>query len=248
MQASEITLIPHLEGERFRRDFSGVAPVVIRSFVARSRACRKWTPEYLDSVVGDRSVRVCSCPRALEKTTQGAERAMSQGVEMPFREASRLIRGSSAEVYFLTGQPVRQMLPELLADLDFDPLILRAAPLVSVNFWYAGGGHLTPLHYDRYDNFLNQIVGRKKVTLFAPSDKEYLYSTSDSRMRTPATVNLFAPDYEQFPHFGRATAIEFVLEPGDTLYLPADWSHQIESLDVAVSVNFFFQGKESQAG
>ena len=247
MRASEINLITHLDSERFRREFSGVAPVVIRSFVAGTRACRRWSPEYLDSLVGERSVRVCSCPRAWERTTQGAERAMTPGVELPFREASKLIRGSSEEVYFLTGQPVRQMLPELAADLDFDPLILRAAPPISVNFWYAGAGHLTPLHYDRYDNFLNQIDGRKKVTLFAPADKEYLYSTSDSRMRTPATVNLFDPDYEQFPHFERATAIEFVLEPGDTLYLPADWSHQIESLDVAVSVNFFFQRRESQA-
>jgi ribosomal protein L16 Arg81 hydroxylase len=247
MQAAGITLIPYLEDDLFRRDYSGVAPALIRSFVGASRACARWSAEYLDSVIGDRMVRVSSCPRALEKTTQGAQRATSPGVEMPFREASRLIRGSSAEVYFLTGQPLRQVLPELLPDLDFNPLIMRAAPLVSVNFWYAGGGHLTPLHYDRYDNFLNQIIGRKKVTLFAPSDKEYLYSTSDSRARTPATVNLFEPDYEQFPHFGRATPIEFVMEPGDTLYLPADWSHQIESLDVAVSVNFFFKREESQA-
>lgn len=241
MRTIEITRLPHIDEALFYRDYYGAAPVLLQSFVGGSRACRMWSPEYLDSVVGEKTVQANYCAQALEKTTEGAVLATSQHFDVPFRKASELIRGSSDVVYFVMGQPISQVLPELLVDLDFDELILNAAPLISINLWFGAAGHLTPLHYDVYDNFLNQIIGRKKVTLFSPSDKEYLYSTSGG---DPCAVNLFKPDDEQFPRFRQATPIEFILEPGDTLYLPANWSHQVESLDVTVSVNFFFGKRE----
>lgn len=244
----EITRLPHLEEALFYRDYYGVAPVLLQSFVRESRARRTWSPEYLDSVIGEKPVQLYYCARELEKTTEGAVLATSQYLDVPFYKASEMIRGSAEVVYFLMGQPIKQMLPELLGDLDFDELILRAEPLISANLWFAAAGHLTPLHYDVYDNFLNQIIGRKKVTLFSPSDKKYLYSPSKDGSGNPVTVNLFEPDYDKFPHFRRATPIEFILEPGDTLYQPAGWSHQIESLDVTVSVNFFFGKKVSPGG
>jgi lysine-specific demethylase 8 len=241
----EITRLKHLDEALFKSDYYGVAPVLLKEFVRGSRACARWSPEYLDSVIGEKIVQLNYGERAMEKTTEGAVLAASQHFDVPFRKASKLIGEPSELVHFMMGLPIRQALPELLADLDFDELILRAAPLISTNLWFAGAGHLTPLHYDDYDNFLNQIIGRKKITLFSPADKPYLYITPKDERSDPSPVNLFEPDYERFPHFGRATPIEFILEPGDTLYLPAGWSHQIESLDVTVSVNFFFGRKGS---
>lgn len=240
----EITRLHHLEESLFYRDYHKIAPVLLESFVRDSRACATWSPEYLESVIGEKPVQMNYCARELEKTTEGAVLATSQYFEVPFRKASELIQGSSDVVYFMMGQPIGRALPELLGDLDFNELILRASPPISTNLWFAASGHLTPLHYDIYDNFLNQIVGRKKVTLFSPADKEYLFDPSENDPRNAAMVNLFKPDYERFPNFQRATPIEFILEPGDTLYQPAGWFHQVESLDVTVSVNFFFGKKE----
>ena len=245
MRTLEITRLPHLQEGRFYSDYHGAAPVLLPSFVGGSRACKAWSPEYLNSMIGDKTVQLHYCQRALEKTTEGAVQAPSQHFDVPFREASELIHGSAEVVYFLMGQPISRAFPELLGDLDFDELILRAAPLISVNIWFAAAGHLTPLHYDIYDNFLNQITGRKKITLFSPADQQYLYSPSVGDTGNPGTVNLFEPDDEQFPNFRRATPMEFILEPGDTLYQPAGWSHQVESLDVTISVNFFFGTKAS---
>lgn len=248
MRTQEITRLSRLDEAVFYRDYYGRAPVLLPSFVRSSRACALWSPEYLDSRIGDKTVEVNYCARALVKTTEGALQAPSQSVEVPFRKATELIGGSSDVAYFLMGQPIRIVFPELLEDLDFDPLVLGAAPLFSINFWYAAAGHLTPLHYDVYENFLNQIVGRKRVTLFSPSDQKYLYSTTEGDAYGRRTVNPFDPDDEQFPNYRRATPIEFVLEPGDTLYQPAGWSHQIESLDTTVSVNFFFGNKQTFNG
>jgi ribosomal protein L16 Arg81 hydroxylase len=245
MPTLEITRLPHLEEAVFHRDYYGVAPVLLPSFVRNSRACKLWSPEYLDSLIGDKTVQVNYYDRTLVKTTEGAVRATTQSFDVPFRKASELIRSPSDFMYFMMGQPIREVLTELLGDLDFDELIQRAPRLLSLNLWFAAAGHLTPLHYDAYDNFLNQIIGRKKITLFSPSDKPYLYSSSEDGTDKHVPVNLFKPDNEQFPDFVRATPIEFILEPGDTLYLPADWSHHIESLDVTLSVNYFFGSKES---
>ncbi|HST22889.1 MAG TPA: cupin-like domain-containing protein [Blastocatellia bacterium] len=236
----EITRLTDVEESLFYRDYYGVAPVLLQSFVHNSRACTMWSPEYLESVIGEKTVQMNHCARELEKTAEGAALATVQYFDVPFRKASELIQSSSDVVYFVMGQSIRRALPELLEDLDFNELILRASPLLSINLWFAAAGHLTPLHYDAYDNFLNQIIGRKKVTLFSPSDKEYLFASSESDTDNPAMVNLFEPDHERFPNFRRATPIEFILEPGDTLYQPAGWFHQIESLDVTVSVNYFF--------
>ena len=248
MATQEITRLPRLAEAEFHRHFSGRRPVLLPSFVRGSRACAKWSPEYLVSAIGDKSVQVNYCARALEKTTEGAVKAPAQYFEVTFREAAELIGNASDVVYFVMGQPIQRVYPELLDDLDFDELILRAAPLVSINLWFAAAGHLTPLHYDIFDNFLNQIIGRKRVTLFSPADIHYLYDAAQDDAGNPITVNPFDPDYERFPRFRHATPMEFILEPGDTLYQPAGWSHQVESLDTTVSVNFFFGDRWSPDG
>ncbi|HJQ25550.1 MAG TPA: cupin-like domain-containing protein [Blastocatellia bacterium] len=248
MATQEITRLPRLDEAEFHRNFSGRLPVLLPACVRGSRACATWSPEYLESVIGDKTVQVNYCARALEKTTEGAAQAPAQYFEVTFREAADLIRGSADVVYFVMGQPIQRVFPELMDDLDFDELVLRAAPLFSINLWFAAAGHLTPLHYDIFDNFLNQIVGRKRVTLFSPDDIPYLYTDAQDDAGNPVTVNPFDPDYDKFPRFRHATPMEFILEPGDTLYQPAGWSHQIESLDTTVSVNFFFGEKWSPNG
>jgi len=48
------------------------------------------------------------------------------------------------------------------------------------------------------------------------------------------------PDYEKFPKFREARAWEGMLNPGEILYLPARWWHQVRSLQDAISVNFWW--------
>ena len=46
-------------------------------------------------------------------------------------------------------------------------------------------------------------------------------------------------DRHEFPDFDAASMEVHVLEPGDLLYVPRGWWHQVDYLDVAVSVNFW---------
>jgi ribosomal protein L16 Arg81 hydroxylase len=42
------------------------------------------------------------------------------------------------------------------------------------------------------------------------------------------------PDLRQFPAYRDANALEVVLQPGEALFLPMGWWHQVLALDVSV--------------
>jgi tRNA wybutosine-synthesizing protein 5 len=92
------------------------------------------------------------------------------------------------------------------------------------------------------DNILIQVVGRKRVILFPPSDVPCLYLTGDKSR----VMDLDAPDTETFPNFSQATRWETLLEPGDVLYIPALWFHNVTTLDFGVAVNVFWRHLEAE--
>ena len=48
------------------------------------------------------------------------------------------------------------------------------------------------------------------------------------------------PDYDRFPLSRQVQPLEVILEPGDAIYLPSRWWHQVRSLDSSVSLNFWW--------
>ncbi|EKF31682.1 hypothetical protein MOQ_004479 [Trypanosoma cruzi marinkellei] len=96
-------------------------------------------------------------------------------------------------------------------------------------------------HYDTLDNVLCQVVGKKRVVLFPPSEYNNLYMSGSSS----AVLNIDAPDLGRFPRFADACrhAIEVVLEPGDMLFIPSLWFHHITTMEgsYSISINVFFE-------
>lgn len=104
------------------------------------------------------------------------------------------------------------------------------------------------MHYDTLDNVLCQIVGRKKVTLFPPSQYNNLYMVDSSSQ----VLSMSNPNLERFPRFIEASKhkMEVVLEPGDMIFIPALWFHHIETIesaddDYSISVNVFYEHFDS---
>src|SRR5262249_44339531 len=50
------------------------------------------------------------------------------------------------------------------------------------------------------------------------------------------------PDDEAFPEFHRAMALECHLRQGDTLFIPSNWWHEVETLEPSISVQLAFAG------
>jgi hypothetical protein len=98
--------------------------------------------------------------------------------------------------------------------------------------------------------FLVHLIGDKRAALFAPADAPFLYPYSlmsfdavHSRVR-----DVDAPDLERFPLFPMATAHVEILRPGEILYIPPFWWHNLKTLSWSFSISLFSPDPEFVAG
>ncbi len=87
------------------------------------------------------------------------------------------------------------------------------------------------------DNLLVQVTGRKKVVLFSPRDATNLYLHGDKSQ----VLDIDTPDLSVYPRFASAQRHECYLEPGDVLFIPALWFHNVVALDFGVAINIFWR-------
>ncbi|HTV78157.1 MAG TPA: cupin-like domain-containing protein [Steroidobacteraceae bacterium] len=108
------------------------------------------------------------------------------------------------------------------------------APETPPRIWLGTAANVSS-HYDTYDNLACVIAGRRRFTLYAPELISRLYVGPVDHTMAGAPVSLAASsaaDEQRFPLFQaiRDQAWMCELGPGDALYLPKLWWHQVESL------------------
>lgn len=141
---------------------------------------------------------------------------------------------SQAEGGYLGQLELESFLPELLAQLRFPSF---DTPRRRTNLWIGPAGTCSKFHYDEDENLFWQLYGQKRFILAAPSATDNLYPTNRSWGDGYSPVDPKQPDFDAFPRFAGVTCHEVVLEPGDLLYLPPGWWHDVTSLSVSVSVS-----------
>ena len=104
-------------------------------------------------------------------------------------------------------------------------------------FWIGPAGTVTPLHCDYDDNIFAQIWGTKRIFLSPPHHDEFLYTSEANAILFGSPVDPEAPDFEKFPLARQATMIECIVNPGEMLYVPAGWYHQVRALTFSLSSN-----------
>jgi hypothetical protein len=104
-------------------------------------------------------------------------------------------------------------------------------------FWIGPSGTVTPLHCDYDDNIFAQIWGRKRIFLSPPHHGEFLYTREANAVLFGSPFDPEAPDFEKFPLARQASMLESVVNPGEMLYVPAGWYHQVRALTFSLSAN-----------
>ena len=96
-------------------------------------------------------------------------------------------------------------------------------------------GAITPLHLDIWEThaWLAQLVGRKRWLLFPPDQRPLLYDYQ---------VRPFQPDLEKFPLYRNARPFECIIGPGDLIFVPSGWAHEVISLDATISITHNYMG------
>jgi lysine-specific demethylase 8 len=112
-----------------------------------------------------------------------------------------------------------------------------------VHAWLGPAGTVSCLHWDAPHNLLSQVVGFKRVRIYAPEYGARLYP-HEGLMANTARVDPEADDggggEGAFPLFPGTPCWEAVLGPGDTLYIPPRFWHHVRALTTSFSVSFWW--------
>lgn len=151
------------------------------------------------------------------------------------------MRAPDAASVYLGSLPVPEVLPAFAADNGTALL----GPAVEPRLWLGTASHVA-CHYDRLDNLACLIAGRRRFTLYPPACIGDLYVGPIDHSIAGAPVALApgaAPEDPRYPRFAalRDHALIVELEPGDALFLPKLWWHQVEATEPAnMLVNYWW--------
>jgi hypothetical protein len=216
--------------EAFDRDYARIGkPVIITNLLRRTRAGRKWTPDYLIETIGQQEI-------TLTKLRNRKLRSNNTLYRVAFADyaAAAFIDDPEARQYC-----VQQIdLPDAIAGDFPTPELVGSWLRVRPRFWLSTPGHVTETHRDAHHNLLAQVIGTKKLTLFSPVFSHALYSHHPhSSLAGYSRVDMDRPDFSRFPGARELTPTEVTLRAGEALFLPVYWWHRVETLEVSVSVN-----------
>jgi Cupin-like domain len=114
------------------------------------------------------------------------------------------------------------------------------------SYVWVGNAVTAATHYDNMEGINCAVTGRKRFTFFPPEQLANLYvgplELSPGGQPT-SMVRVAAPDLERYPRFAQALAAAETadLEPGDAIFIPSLWWHNVQALEpVNFSLNFWW--------
>ncbi|KAL2612998.1 hypothetical protein R1flu_024690 [Riccia fluitans] len=140
-------------------------------------------------------------------------------------------------------------LSPLMQDIS-TPLVLDGIEVWNINLWMSMKSSRSSTHYDPYHNVLCVVAGEKRVMLWSPSAAPYLYPLPVyGEASNHSGVDMIAPDYDIHPRFRMALqkAKIVTLQPGDALFIPEGWYHQVDNVGVTIAVNFWWPSQLSMS-
>ena len=219
--------------ERYVR---GCRPVVLQDVAEDWPALRRWSPADLRERFGHLEVEV-QVGRNTDPLFEQNKAQLRQRMRVA-EFVDLVLAGGATNDHYLTANDEMLRRPEflpLLQDIGSMPPICDPALLhTAASFWFGPAGTHTPLHHDTLMLFHTQVVGRKRWRFVSPLQTPLLYN----RMGVFSPIDLDRPDHARYPLLREATVLATVLEPGDTLFLPLGWWHQVSSLELSMSFSY----------
>jgi hypothetical protein len=220
-------------------------PVIITEALKGSKLLSLWNADYFKSAIGVAEVRVEVSQTNYFPSVYGQDSTQIKRHtrQMAFDVYADAISAgnNAADKYYMSEELLVDKFPILAADVEF-PAFLDRRLHITNSLWFGPAETITPLHYDIVYNISAQVWGRKRFTLFSPDQLSYLYPfPKHTEIAHFSRVNIKRPDFAAFPEFNKAQPIECTLEPGEMLYIPPFWWHQVESLDPAISLSYFWR-------
>ena len=235
-QGHEIERRHRLSADEFLRDYyCANRAVIITGMMEDWPALQKWNFDYFRQRCGEREVEVQfgrNSDNNYEINQPKLKRVMKFGAYVDLIEQSGVTND-----YYMTANnnsQNKQALAELWQDIVQVPEYLDGSSPDNGFFWFGPAGTRTPFHHDLTNNFMAQVIGRKRVRIMPACELPYVYNqTHCYSLVDGGNINL-----EQFPLMQQAQVLDCILNPGEILFLPVGCWHYVEGLDVSVTVSF----------
>jgi hypothetical protein len=224
--------------EFIERYVVGCRPVVLTDLTQDWPAMRRWSPDDMKSRFGHVEVEIQD-ERDTNPKYEQTRWLHTQRVQMA-EFVDRVVSGGPTNNYYLTANNGLVRQPEfqtLYDDIGTLPPICKPELLRRLsNLWFGPAGTISPIHHDTMMLFHAQVVGRKRWRLISPLETPRMYNHT----RVYSEIDVDAPDLNRFPKFGQiGKVLDVVVEPGETLFLPLAWWHEVTALDVSISFAFW---------
>ena len=240
-QMAQVPRVSDLSQDAFLHQYyARNLPVVLAGAAAGWPAVARWTPDYLKQRIGDHMVQVQADRTSDPDYELYKDRHARQ---MPFSDfLDRITRadGTGNDLY-MTAYNASENDGALSAIRGDMGMIDRYLDPTADNrhglMWIGPAGTVTPMHHDLTNNLLVQVVGRKVVKLVPAIQADAMYNHVHV---FSALGDIERPDFEaeRFPDFAQARVLDVALLPGDALFLPIGWWHQVRSLDFSVTLTY----------
>lgn len=227
---TEVPRLGRLDAAAFRARAAEGLPFLISGVVDRWPLCRL-TPQQLREQFGHVPVRA----------------RVGDYIGTAFA-ADRAMRDMSMREYLDTSLEATPGLPPYVGNLELRELNSMCHwpgyfnKMGPPRFWLGPERTMTPLHCDYDDNVFAQIWGTKRIFLAPPHHDEFLYPKEANAILFGSPFDPEAPDYERYPLARQASTVECIVNPGDLLYVPAGWYHQVRALTFSLSSNRWARG------
>ena len=231
-----IPRVARLSATDFLRDYyTANRPVLITGMLDDWPAMAKWSLDYFEANFGGRQVQV---QHRRNSDARYEINKTAHQMTMPFGEFVRQVRAAGREndVYMTAYNegPNRQALAELWDDIVQVPEYLSDAGTSQGFLWLGPAGTITPFHHDLTNNFMAQVLGRKRVLVMPACEIAHVYNTEHCF----SAVDGCAIDLAKHPLMRDVRVLECTLNPGEILFLPVGCWHFVEALDVSATVSF----------
>lgn len=225
-----------LSGAEFLRDYySANRPVIVTGMMDDWPAMRKWNLDYFRRRFGAREVEVQfgrDADALYEMNSVAHKRRMKFGEYVDLVQSA----GRTNDFYMTANNDSRNRdaLNELWDDIVQVPDYFSSQPNNRGFFWFGPAGTVTPFHHDLTNNFVAQVVGRKRLRIMPACEVANVYNHQHCFTQVDG-CNI---DLARFPDMAKAQVLECVLEPGEMLFLPVGCWHLVEGLDISVMIAF----------
>ena len=233
MILSKVEVVDRISPEDFRINYYlPQRPLVVKDLAKEWPAYSKWNWDYFKKLVGNQRVGIYNNVKSDAYTPINTADDYTS-----FGEYIDMIRnGPAAWRIFLFN--IFDHAPELTTDFSWPETYMKGFVKKYPMLFVGGQGSITHMHFDiDMSNILHtQFAGRKRVLLFPFSEQHKLYRKPWEVLSLVDFTNYADQenskvDYEKYPALRHAKGYEIVLEPGDTLFMPAGFWHHMEYID-----------------